>query len=336
MPIPYKPISQKVLIEQEIRDQNAATRNLAKEAEKDYEKLCAEECLKEATLNSIDAARAKRERIVGFKEQVRVRLLEHAIFSVFKSVMEGCEVYAKDEDGMPTLDPDEPVMESMVYTFINENGGPSVLMAKSMNHGNTSGFIAGMNGIIKHHFKRIIENVEDNLKAGMDEEEALKANDPEMNPFKQDVDDYIKNCGITDPISQRVIAAIDDFVTSNAKDKANIVKALELTKDKVESLNTEDEAVAESYTRLGKRLVADIRNKPRSLFGEMVHRMINNVMSSNIKTAYITEDSHVDVEKVINKVSMMYGFLETVNSLNLIDIDEAYITNMLKEMSESK
>ena len=336
MPIPYKPISQKTLIEQEIRNQKAIDRKLRKEAEEDYKQLCAQEALKETTLHNINYHKNRQERLISFKESVRIKLLEYTIAKVFKDVMNECSIYAKDTDGFPTLDPEEPVMEAMVYSFINEAGGPAVIMSNINNYGNTTYFLGEMHNIIKKHFNIIIEDAEENIEAGVDDDEALKADDTEVDPFKIDMDEHIEKSGVVDPIAKRVIHAVDDFITNNAKDKANIVKALELTKDKVESLNTDDEEIVESYTRLGKRLVADIRNKPRSIFGEMVHRMTNSVLSTrDVKNGYITEGAHVDIGKIINKVSMMYGFLETVNSLSLIKVDNAYISNVLESMTEN-
>ena len=69
-----------------------------------------------------------------------------------------------------------------------------------------------------------------------------------------------------------------------------------------------------------------------TVFDALVRILVEGVHKvSTLKEAY-TVDGKLNSKKVMNDVRAMYTCLETYNTLNIIDVDEQYISNILKEM----
>ena len=51
--------------------------------------------------------------------------------------------------------------------------------------------------------------------------------------------------------------------------------------------------------------------------------------NKSLRESYSNGDN-LDMNKIVNTARTMYGFLETVNSLQLVRVTESYIKEMLK------
>ena len=54
-------------------------------------------------------------------------------------------------------------------------------------------------------------------------------------------------------------------------------------------------------------------------------------MNESVKENYITESGQLDTPVVVEAVKVMYGFLETLNTLQLESVDSDYILSIVKE-----
>ena len=52
-----------------------------------------------------------------------------------------------------------------------------------------------------------------------------------------------------------------------------------------------------------------------------------------LQEAYTDEKNGVNFSKVFNDVKVMYTFLETANTLEMIDVNEEYLQKMLKDLA---
>ena len=70
-----------------------------------------------------------------------------------------------------------------------------------------------------------------------------------------------------------------------------------------------------------------------SVFEAMVRILVESTYKNNIlKESYSGDNGKTDIRKIINDVKAMYTVLETCNVLNIIDMNEEYLENMIKEM----
>ena len=137
-------------------------------------------------------------------------------------------------------------------------------------------------------------------------------------------------------IRQRVADAEETFIKNNAKDKEQINVLLGKISDNIKTVEDMAEkdkeegkdAVAKENARMAKRAIDNItNNRPLSIM-EMFARSINkDIVKDNIlKEHYIDEDGKLDMDSVVESAKVLYGFLETLNTIQIgRKIDKQYL-----------
>jgi hypothetical protein len=186
------------------------------------------------------------------------------------------------------------------------------------------------------------EDEEDDDEEDDDEEEEEVDPEPEDydNKVLEDLDkeeDVQKAVAL---IRQRVADAEEIFIKNNAKDKEQINALLGKISDNiktVEDMSDKDiekgkDAVAQENVKLSRQKIEHITNsRPLSIM-ESFARCINKdiIRDEALKEAYIEEDGSLDVATIVESAKIMYGFLETLNTLQLKKVDEAYLKEIFK------
>ena len=329
MPIvrPKKPTTTKALVEASIAYNEKLERNAKRE-----------EALKRREENkaiheytAIMEAQAKKNKIqsryANFSENVKVNLLSESIQDIASSAMQKVnEILGKtifeSKDMYSTLN-------AIAYQFIRENGSASGILY-NMTNGPTTMYLESLAKLIKSTQRSVLEGLSANLDSnGEGEFQMSKCAHDE---FKKNAKELYGRDDLVDAIADRVADSIKDFIAQNAEDKEKIVGALTATKEKIDSLKNASEELKESYARIGRRYIADIREKKHGLLNEMVVAMSKGVMKNDVLRHEFTEDAHLNVNKIVAKVSTMYTFLETVNSMRLIKVNEDYVKEVLNSL----
>lgn len=149
-------------------------------------------------------------------------------------------------------------------------------------------------------------------------------------------------------IKTRVADAEETFIRNNAEDKkkideliskiSNNVKAVEDINAKGEDNITDKDkdkiAAAEESVRMDKKKVDAIReNRPLTVFEKMTRKLGSNIVKDDVvKEYYLEESGSLDAALLVESAKVMYGFLETINTLQLENVDENYIKNILTNM----
>ena len=141
-------------------------------------------------------------------------------------------------------------------------------------------------------------------------------------------------------IRQRVADAEEIFIKNNAKDKEQINALLGKISDNiktVEDMNAKDkangkDAVAEESVRMSRRQIDNITNSRSLSIMEMFARNLNRdiVRDEHLREAYIEEDGSLDMDTIVESAKVLYGFLETLNTIQLKKIDDKYITSIFE------
>lgn len=312
---PAKPTSTKTMIKASIdeynrrQNENKALNEIAAQQERRRNSI------NEAILRNKEAQTSRYRKYTAFTEQVRDMLMEHMLFTL-------CSDSLKKVDkarGTTLMEGYESAsdLHSMIYKFIHENGGAASLLAK-MRISGRSYYIDHTRTILENTFKAIIESVD------KDDAESFRIDSSITDKFKDEISSEDTDV-MSDEISNRIIAAIGDFVEGNIKDKDDIVAALNQTKDKIESIEDDREDLKESYARLGKRFITDVRARKHGLFNEMVKVLSKEaVEDKSLRESYMN-GAHVNIGKIVDKATLIYAFLETVNTMRLIKITPEYI-----------
>lgn len=329
MPIirPKKPTTAKALVEASMRYNESLEKKSKREARLQEMK----ERKAYTEYSNILEAQQKRSKIQSryatFSENVKVNLLAEVVSDITRSAMQ------KINENMENPIFSEQDMYSNVtaitYQFIRENGSGSGLLYNMVRKPTTM-YLEDMHSLIKSTHRAVLEGISTNLD---DDGTGDFKMSPQMHDdFKHHSKEIFGRDDLIESIADRVTASIKDFIQQNAEDKEKIVNALSATKTKIDSLKGASDELKESYARIGRRFITDVREKKHGLFNEMVVSMSKGIMKNDTLREEFTENAHLNVGRIISKVATMYTFLETVNSMRLIKIDEAYIKEVLDSL----
>lgn len=142
-------------------------------------------------------------------------------------------------------------------------------------------------------------------------------------------------------IRTRVADAEETFIRNNAEDKKKIDELLDKISTNVKTVETmaeknpkKAEVAQESAFENKKKLNAIYTDRPLTVFEKMARIHHENVLKNEaIKENYI-EEGVFDVDLVVENAKVMYGFLETLNTIQIANVDTKYITNVLEGMRE--
>ena len=142
-------------------------------------------------------------------------------------------------------------------------------------------------------------------------------------------------------IRSRVADAEQKFIQNNAEDKKKIDDLLNKISNNVkkvedmESSGDDTQAkIAEEAVRMDKRRIDVVRERrPLTVFECMARKFSESVIKDNdAKVKFLDESGSLDTAFIVESAKVMYGFLETVNTLRLDKVDSNYIANILNNM----
>ena len=60
--------------------------------------------------------------------------------------------------------------------------------------------------------------------------------------------------------------------------------------------------------------------------------MCESCMKNQELSEEFTENGKLNVPKIVDRMQVMYTFIETVNTMNLYKVDEAYMQNLIESL----
>lgn len=215
-------------------------------------------------------------------------------------------------------------MRAMVSQYVTENGYDNIL--DKMRTGSVT--LSEIYNIIDSTSSKILESVDKN-------DPNTFTITPEMKDEFFKSLDYSDSKSISDEINNRVSTAMQDFVTANAKDHEDIQAALQQAQEKIDKAPEKDkEQLTESYTIQAKRRTSEIRNAPKNVFHAMVSAMCESVLKHQDTNNEFLVEGHLDIDKIVSRTSLMYTFMEMLNTSRLDTINEEYIENVIKDLKQ--
>lgn len=217
------------------------------------------------------------------------------------------------------------IKKNIVNKFVKENNVDELL--KSFN--DKSILLSELANIITEKYNIVMESIDKN-----DPETFHISDEVQKDFFEQikelDIDD------ITKTIKIRVADAMNDFIQSNTAAKIETKEVLKKAQLKLDELNKNEDvsdAVKESYELMYKKKVNDIRSgKVKNLLESMVYGVSQSVIKNNELKKIYFEDGKINMDKIVESCTLMYTFLETVNTCKVIDINEEYVSSLIKNL----
>lgn len=307
----FKPISNKVLIENAIDSFN---RELQEAADRDAaEERARMQQFKES--ENIAMLRGRRNsgltRFNSFSESVSHALLTECIYYVYRKSMRESLLEQENITAM---------MRAMVGDFIKEDAADILYKMRTK-----SATLSEMYNLINTTKKKILE------ADGFDRmDPSTYRIDPVVKDEFFEKLDNMDTESISNAIRDRVANAVDDFMINNKKDHDRILSVVQMTKDKLDSVQSEPEEVKESYEYMSKRAISKIRNRKKGIFESMVMAMCESVMKDDQLKEEFAEGAKLNIPKIIDRIETMYTFIESVNTMNLYDVNEEYMQSVIE------
>lgn len=231
----------------------------------------------------------------------------------------------------------QKLVRQLVTNFVNEEG--SMKLLKKFR--GTSYIMSEMAYIIETTVESILE------RADKDNPESFK-------PDKKDKDKFydklskIEVGDAVDKITDRVQDQTAEFMNTNMSEKAELAASLSKTQQKVENnkqkltdkVNSKKEQekaakIEEGYIALGKRRATDIRNsKTKNVLEQMVYTLSKAAIVNESAGKVFIDNSRLNMDKIVEHCETICTFVTALDSLKIINVDEAYIEKMLKDMKK--
>lgn len=231
----------------------------------------------------------------------------------------------------------QKLVRQLVTNFVNEEGSAKLLNKFK----STSYVMSEMAYIIETTIQSILE------KAKQDKSKSFKLDKEDKEKFyakleKVDVDDAVTK------ITDRVRTQQQEFVNNNMEEKAALSAALTKTQNKVEdnkaklaekanSEKAKESAVKveESYIAMGKRRATDIRNsRTKNIFECMVYNLSKAAMINESAGQAFIDNSRLNMDKIVEHCETLCTFITALDSLKIINVDEAYVEKMLADIKK--
>lgn len=295
-----------------------------------------------------DKAVVDKDILNNFSEQVRADLLTKCLYDgMLKKVLK--EQYANKHE--------KALAKNLVKNFIKEHGTINLINSFK----NKSVYLnEWYEDIVTYHDAIMEQATAVAVSVGIPEKNIFEIEDKTIKDFIIDTKDTIPH-DITKIITNRVEDAVSDFVDSNKKQKEELRKVYEKAKQKLDTIDNMDDTInsndplmqdfnGDPNTELDPKYnvqqeaVRMIRSKQRS-FREQAKNVFS-IMTDNtlevihrnqiIKEAYTTGlNNRIDFQKLVNDTKVMYSFMECVNTLGIVDLDENEIASILNKMKNS-
>lgn len=231
----------------------------------------------------------------------------------------------------------QKLVRQLVTNFVNEEG--SMKLLKKFR--GTSYIMSEMAYVIETTVESILE------RADKDNPESFK-------PDKKDKDKFYDNLSkievgdAVDKITDRVQDQAAEFMNTNMSEKAELAASLSKTQQKVENnkqkladkVNSKKEQekaakIEEGYIALGKRRATDIRNsKTKNVLEQMVYTLSKAAIVNESAGKVFVDNSRLNMDKIVEHCETICTFVTALDSLKIINVDEAYIEKMLKDMKK--
>ena len=277
-----------------------------------------------------------KARNQAFKEQYEYLdeaqsvLLTNALFySILNPVLEefGASTHEKN------------VGAGIITNFIKEQNIPELL--EDWKH--KSIYLAEIaNAVDKHtnNYKNRISKLNSN-----NNQEDYQIEDEEINNLIFDTKDIIPK-DITKLISDRVEDSVDQFIDTAKKNKFEIKKIYDKAKEKIDKAKASEnidmtsddiQQIQNEAVSFAKKKERDILEQNTNVFGYMINSVMKSIHEDKVlKESYSNEYNNLNFNDIVNDTRVIYSMLEAFNTLNIITVNENYLYNTLKEMTNKK
>ena len=287
-----------------------------------------------------------KDLVDKFSESVQAKLLECCMYQgMLKPVLK--EQFCNSHE--------RKLGKALVRNFIQEHGAFNLIQSLK----NKSCYLNEWYDAITGYHKAMMQEAKEIAQEGIPEAEMFEIEDDSIKNFVFDTKSIIPK-DITKLITSRVEDAVNDFIDQNKKQKEEIKKVYEKAKEKVAALkdtidpndpsfqdfngDSNDELDPKYGDQVQEQAMAMVRGKQRAFREEATS--VFSILSKNtletihrnqaIRESYsVGMTKRLDFQKAINDTKVMYSFLECLNTMNILDLNESSLSELLNDMKKT-
>ena len=282
-----------------------------------------------------ESAYNAKERYLSDKKTEKSLLESRKEYSEFISnsrdyfLVESINMILQNSLNEETSEEDREYAKALVEGFVEEKGSIKLLSEMSTK----SLMLAGIADLVKESHTKVIHS----CKEG--DSKTLKITKTiEDNFFDKLIG--LNDNKITEKINERVCASLEDFVQANVNDKLDLEELAERTQEKINNIKAknleEKNKIEESFVQQYNRESARIKQRAHrkvSVYEQIMDKMTRSIVADEaIRESFVLESGQLDMGKITGKVTTMYTFLEMLNTTKIVNVNESYIENILKNM----
>lgn len=280
-------------------------------------------------------AYAARERYLNDKKQAENAMKLKREYSEFITnsrdyfLSEAMNMILQKSLNENTSSEDREYGKALIEGFVKENTSLKLLTE----FGKKTLLLAGIADVVKEAHQKVIHS--------------CKEGDSKTFKITKSINDefFDKLIGlsdekITEKINQRVCDSLENYVQSNVNDKQNLEELAEKTAEKINNIKArnaeEKDKIMKEFTNQYNKQVYEIKqraNRKVGVYEQLVHSVTRGIVSEqNILESFTEESGKLDMSKIRNKVTVMYTFLEMLNTTKMANVNEAYLENIIKNI----
>lgn len=234
----------------------------------------------------------------------------------------------------PMTSQDRTVARNLVNRFVKENGAGDLIV----NFSTRNILLSEMARICQKYYDKVLEGLLDPENDPTRPKDTKPGEVKEYNLDTTIKDDFYKELEDVDTldaskiIKERVADAMQQFVDDNSCAKMDYEEVIQQAQEKIAS--AKDEAMIEEYSSIAKRKINEMKlNRKKNVFNIMVEALTKRVLTDDTYKVRYMNESTVDMDSVVGSVQLIYTMLEMVNTTNMVNVDEKFITEYLDSLS---
>ena len=95
-----------------------------------------------------------------------------------------------------------------------------------------------------------------------------------------------------------------------------------------------DDSFIESYNYMAKNKINDLKLKSRNnIFGDMVESLATKSFKDDTLGKKYIHEASLNMDNIVNDSMLIYQMLEMVNTTNMVNVDENFMSNYIKSLA---
>ena len=264
--------------------------------------------------NSLHEQDNSAKEYINFKNKVEEAFVSEALLCLTRSCINSAilsEQYNSD------------LTKQLVTGFVQEQGAHNLIRKFKK----TSYLLSELAFVCESAIDSVME------KADPKDSSSLKIDKKDKDKFYKALDNTDADKAVN-VIKSRVADATQEFIDTNTKAKMQIKDVLVKTKEKID--NSRKDSIKESVAYKGQREISSIRNtKIQNVFEAMVYGMSRIALKNEDAQKVFVENAQLNMDKIVEHCEVMYTFLSVLDTCKIVDVNEAYIREMLDDMKKN-